>query len=69
MSEIDFDKAYESLAEYVARRYGNDMLDANRQSANMMRALIKTYPEVFDAIECQPQNWIARVSDYLMAEA
>lgn len=65
---IDFAAAYEALAEHIARRYGNDMLDANRQSANMMRALADTWPEVFEAIETQPQDWSARVNDYLRGE-
>jgi hypothetical protein len=65
MNTIDFVAAYETLARHVATHYGNDMLDENRQSANLMRVLMTTYPEVFDSIEAQPQDWIARVNDYL----
>ena len=67
MKTIDFDKAYETLAEFVANKYGNDMLDSNKQSTVLMRSLMNTYDEVFNMIEENPHMWSARVNDYLYA--
>ena len=66
--QINFAQAYETLAEFIARRYGNDLLDSNRQSANLMRSLVDTYPEVFESIEANPHEWTARVNDYIRAQ-
>ncbi len=64
---IDFAQRYETLAEFVAREYGNDLLSP-AGGADLIRALINgVYDETTEAIECNPHEWRARVNDYLMA--
>jgi hypothetical protein len=63
-----FELAFENLAAFVARRYGNDMLDESKQSIYLLRSLVDTYPEVFDAIEINPHIWSERVNAYLAGE-
>jgi hypothetical protein len=65
---INFEIAFENLAAFVARRYGNDMLDEGKQSIHLLRSLVDTYPEVFEAIEINPHIWSERVNAYLAGE-
>jgi len=66
---IDFAQRYEALAEFVARRYGNDLLLPGC-SADLIGALIGgVYAETLEDIECNPHEWRARVNAYLMALA
>jgi hypothetical protein len=68
MQFINFEVAFENLAAFVARRYGNDMLDEGRQSIYLLRSLVDTYPEVFESIEINPHIWSERVNAYLGGE-
>lgn len=64
---IDFAQRYEALAEFVARRYGNDLLLPGG-GADLIRALIDgVHDETLEDIECNPHEWRARVNAYLMA--
>lgn len=66
---IDFAQRYEDLAEFVARRYGNDLLSP-AGGADLIRALIGgVYDETIEDIECNPHEWRARVNAYMMALA
>ena len=65
--QIDFSAHYENLAETVARVYGNAML--LNGTSELLRATVDCYPEVFDDIDADPQQWTERVNDYLYGMA
>ena len=64
---IDFENAYERLAEHVAKRYGNSLI--THGNTEFMQALVNCWPEVFDWIEADIPAWEAKVNSYLHAQA